>query len=136
MANRMFITINDYQRLTSLIEFASLKVKMPEMVSRLYSELKAARMMPQERIYENVITMNSCVLLKEVSNGREAKITITYPQDEDKREGKVSVFTPIGIALLGRKTGDIVSWTIPTGVGRFEILKIVYQPEAVGHYYL
>lgn len=132
----MLITTNDYQRLTGLIEFASLKLKMPEIVNRLHNEFKGAKMLSQEGISESVITMNSRVLLKEVSNGREAEITITYPQDADNRERKVSVFSPIGVALLGRQAGDIVSWKVPAGIGKFEIVKVTYQPEAVGHYYL
>jgi regulator of nucleoside diphosphate kinase len=132
----MLITINDYQRLSGLIEFASLKAKMPEIVKRLYRQMQGAEMLPQEQMSKNVITMNSRVLLKEMSNGREAEITITYPEHADSKEKKVSVFTPIGIALLGRKVGDVVSWNVPTGIGQFEIVKITYQPEAVGHYYL
>lgn len=136
MENRIYITTNDYQRLTGLVEFASLKVKMPEIVNRLYDEFKVAKMVPQEQIFESVVTMNSRVLLKEISNGREAEITVTYPQDADVRERKVSVFSAIGVALLGRRVGDIVSWKVPTGTGQFEIVKVPYQPEAVGHYCL
>lgn len=132
----MYITTNDYQRLTGLVEFASLKAKMPEIVNRLYNEFKVAKMVPREKISESVVTMNSRVLLKEISNGREAEVTVTYPQEADVRERKVSVFSAIGVALLGRRVGDIVSWKVPTGTGRFEIVKVPYQPEAVGHYYL
>jgi regulator of nucleoside diphosphate kinase len=136
MENRKYITINDYQRLTGLIEFSSLKAKMPKIVNHLYDEFKVAKMLPQDRISAKVVTMNSRVRLKELSNGREIEITVTYPQDADNRERKVSVFSPIGITLLGRQVGDVVSWKVPTGVGKFEILEVTYQPEAVGHYYL
>jgi regulator of nucleoside diphosphate kinase len=136
MEKRMIITINDYQRLTGLVEFASLKTKMPEIVSRLYEGLANARMIPQKSISVNVITMNSRVLLKDISGGRTAELTITYPQDADSRERKVSVFSKIGIALLGKQVGDIVSWKTPAGSGQFEILKVTYQPEAVGDYSL
>jgi regulator of nucleoside diphosphate kinase len=136
MENRMLITTNDYQRLTGLIEFSSLKVKMPDIVNRLYNKFKGAKLLPQEKIANSVITMNSRVLLKDVCSGREAEITITYPQDADNREKKVSVFSPIGVALLGRQAGDLVSWRVPKGVGKFEIVEVTYQPEAVGHYYL
>ena len=132
----MLITTNDYQRLNGMIEFASLKKKMPEIVNRLLKQFKVAQMLSQETISGDVITMNSRVLVKDLVSGREAEITITYPQDADKREGKVSIFSPIGVALLGRKVGDNISWQVPNGIGRFEIQKIIYQPEAVGDYYL
>ncbi len=136
MENRMLITTNDYQRLMGLIEFAALKKKMPEIVTRLVDRFNGAKMVSQEKIANGVVTMNSRVLFKEVSSGREAEITITYPQEADNREKKVSVFSPIGVALLGRQVGDMVSWKVPNGVGEFEIIKVTYQPEAVGHYYL
>jgi regulator of nucleoside diphosphate kinase len=132
----MVITINDYQRLLGLIEFASLTGKMPDIISALYRGLVNAKMLPQTNISSDVVTMNSRILLKDILNEREADVTITYPQDADNRERKISVFSSIGVALLGRRVGDIVSWTTPKGVGEFEILEVIYQPEAVGDYSL
>jgi regulator of nucleoside diphosphate kinase len=136
MEDKILITINDYQRLNGLIGFASLKEKMPDIVNRLNNKFKTAKMLAQDRISGSVITMNSRVLLQEISQSRQAEVTITYPQDADGREGKISVLSPIGLALLGRQVGDTVSWNIPSGTGHFQIVKILYQPEAVGHYHL
>lgn len=136
MEKTMFITVNDYQRITGLIEFASLKNKSPEIADRLLKELKVAKRFPQNGISGNIVTMNSRVLLKELTSGRETEITITYPQDSDSREKKVSVFSPIGVALLGCREGDITSWRVPGGIGRFKVEKVIYQPEAAGDYYL
>jgi regulator of nucleoside diphosphate kinase len=136
MKKRMVITINDYQRLLGLMELTSLRMKMPRIITQLYEDIMKAKLLPQENISNNVITMNSRVLLKDVSSEREAELTITYPQDADNLERKVSVFSTIGIELLGKQSGGIVSWTTPNGVGYFEILKVTYQPEAVGHYSL
>ncbi len=136
MEDNMLLTTNDYQRLSGLMEFTSLEVKMPEIADRLLRNFKSAKLLPQERISRNVITMNSRLLLKDLSNSHEVELTITYPQDADSRERKVSVFSPIGVALLGRQTGETVSWRVPHGTGRFSIVKIIYQPEAEGHYHL
>lgn len=136
MEKRMVITISDYQRLMGLMELASLKVKKPEVVTRLFEQLSHAKRLPQENISSNIITMNSRVLLKDVSSEREVELTITYPQDADSRERKVSVFSPIGVALLGNQSGDLVTWNTPVGIGQFKILKVTYQPEAVGDYSL
>jgi regulator of nucleoside diphosphate kinase len=136
MERKIVITVNDYQRLTGLMEFDSYKTKMPETIAGLYKQLAGAKMLPQESIAGNIITMNSRVLLKDVSTGREVELTITYPQDANNRERRISVFSSIGIALIGRKVGDVVSWKVPAGNGQFEILKVIYQPEAVGDYSL
>lgn len=132
----MFITVNDYQRITGLIEFAALQNKNREIADRLMKELKYAKTFPQDKISDNIVTMNSRVLLREVASGREVEVTITYPQDADSREQKISVFSTIGVALLGCREGDITSWRVPGGIGRFKVEKVLYQPEAEGHYYL
>lgn len=133
---QMFITFNDYQRILGLIEFASLKNKTPETVNKLMHDLKIARMLSQENISRDVVTMNSKVLLRDMRSGKSIDITITYPQDADNINRKISVFTPIGHALLGSQVGDIVSWKVPGGIGKFRIEKLLYQPEAAGDFHL
>jgi regulator of nucleoside diphosphate kinase len=136
MMKKITVTINDYQRLIGLIEFASLKTKMPKGVAEFYEKLTHARMVPQEGIDEKTITMNSKILLREVGSGRETEITLTYPQDAEPRERRVSVFSQIGIALFGCREKDVVSWRVPNGAGLFEILSVTYQPEAAGDFHL
>jgi regulator of nucleoside diphosphate kinase len=136
MKTKMIITVNDYQRLMGFMEFASLKTRMPVVTDRLVESLSAAKLLPQKEIEKGVVTMNSRVKLKDLTNRREAEITITYPQDAEPRERRVSVFSEIGLALLGRKENDIVSWRVPHGIGRFKVEKVTYQPEAAGDYFL
>lgn len=136
MEKTMFITTNDYQRITGLIEFAALENKNPEIADRLKKELQYAKTFPQDKISKNIVTMNSRVRLREITSGREIEITVTYPQDADSKEQKISVFSPVGVALLGCKEGDVTSWRVPGGIGRFKVEEVTYQPEAEGHFYL
>ncbi|MGC1242027.1 MAG: GreA/GreB family elongation factor [Chryseosolibacter sp.] len=136
MEKTMHITVNDYQRITELTELPALQKRDPVIADRLFRELKVAKRFPQNKISKSIVTMNSRALLKELKSGRETEITIVYPQDADIREKKVSLFSPIGVALLGCREGDIASWRVPAGVGRFKVEKVLYQPEAEGHYSL
>jgi regulator of nucleoside diphosphate kinase len=136
MDNKIIVTINDYHRLMGLMEYAAVRAKMPEIAGKLYQRLCEARMVSQTGIAERVITMNSRVWIKEVATGRETEITITYPEDAAAVDRRISVFSTIGLALLGRMENETVSWVVPRGIGRFEIVKVTYQPEAAGHYYL
>ena len=104
MEKKMVITINDYQRLLGLIEFASMTGRMPEVVSHLYKGLVTAKMLPQVNISSDVVTMNSRILLKDILMEREAEVTITYPQDADNRERKISDVL-INRRCLARQTG-------------------------------
>jgi regulator of nucleoside diphosphate kinase len=45
---------------------------------------------------------------------------------------RISVLAPIGTALLGYGAGTTVEWQVPSGLRRFRILNVEYQPEAAG----
>lgn len=136
MRAHITVTTNDYNRLIGLMEFASVRAKMPDIANRLYDNLLRAKTLPQETIDEGIITMNSRVRMKDLNNQWETEITLTYPQDAQPRERKVSVLSEIGVALFGRREKEVVSWKVPGGPGLFEIVKVTYQPEAAGDYYL
>ncbi|KAJ1512453.1 hypothetical protein HMI54_015704 [Coelomomyces lativittatus] len=133
---RTFHWSNDYQRLMGFVGLASFKTKIPVVTNKLVERLDTAKLFSQNEIAKNVITMNSRVKLKDMRTNRVAEITITYPHDAEPRERRVSVFSEVGLALLGQKEKDIVSWRVPNGTGRFQIEKVIYQPEAAGDYFL
>jgi regulator of nucleoside diphosphate kinase len=136
MERKIIVTVNDYNRLMSLVEFGELESKMPNAVLSLFKNLSAAKKLPPENIEQGIVTMNSKVRLKDIKSRRETEVTVTYPHDADPRKRNISVLSSVGLALLGRREQDIVSWAIPSGVGSFEIVKVTYQPEAAGHFYL
>jgi regulator of nucleoside diphosphate kinase len=132
----MTMTVNDHQRLLGLAEFASFTSEMPMVRNKLMELLETAKLFPPKQISKTVITMNSRVEVRNLATNRTAELSITYPQDADPRERRVSVFSEIGLELLGRKENDIVSWKVPGGTGQFEVKKVVYQPEAAGDFSL
>jgi regulator of nucleoside diphosphate kinase len=136
MRENIIITVDDYDRLMGLPGLGLVKHRMSDDLLKLYHNLNDAKKLPPQRISGSVITMNSTVLLREVNSGRESEITVTYPKDADPLRRKVSVLSAIGVALLGRKENDVVSWRVPTGTGMFQIVKVTYQPEAAGDYSL
>lgn len=126
--------MNDRQRLLDLMERPSVKTKMPLLIDRLSTRLGAAKLLSPDEIKKSVITMNSRVRLKDLRSGSEAEITITYPRDANPRERRVSILSEIGLALLGKRENDVVSWRTPKGEGSFRIERVTYQPEAAGDY--
>ena len=82
MNKKIFVTINDYQRIIGMIEIASMRSKIPDAVDRLVTNLKCARMLPQENISGDIITMNSSARLTELASGKEIEITVTYPKSQ------------------------------------------------------
>ncbi|MBP9925022.1 MAG: GreA/GreB family elongation factor [Cyclobacteriaceae bacterium] len=132
----VLITVDDYERLLARMNYVPSTERLSIMERQLYLKLLSAETISQLKISKRVITMNSRVRLRESLTQKEIEVTITYPESANSRESKISILSPVGIALIGQQKGDQVSWKIPSGVGQFEIIEILYQPESVGEYSL
>ena len=135
ISRKIVITVNDFDRLSGLPGVPNAS-RLPETVRSLRQTLEYAKKTSPEDIQEGIVTMNSRVLVREVNLNRESEITLVYPHDAAHGSRRISVLSPIGLALLGRREKDVVSWKVPSGTGSFEIVKVTYQPEAAGHYHL
>lgn len=131
----IYITEYDAQRLQALINNPSaLEHRAPECLKELREELSRAEIVAPEDIPPDVVTMNSTVQIVDVSTKEKETYTLVFPSDADVGEGRISVLAPIGIAMLGCRTGDTFSWTVPGGVRRLRVKGVLYQPEALGDY--
>jgi regulator of nucleoside diphosphate kinase len=61
-------------------------------------------------------------------------VTLVFPREADMGQRRISLFSPLGAALLGRRRGETVRYAAPGGEIEVRILDIVYQPEAAGRY--
>ncbi|MBF8963580.1 nucleoside diphosphate kinase regulator [Pontibacter sp. FD36] len=129
--NPIYVTEKDLQRLHNLVQVQR-QVSGAHSVEALSRELKRAKVVASEEIPENVVTMNSLVKLKELKSGAEMELTVVYPKDADLPNFKISVLAPVGTAILGCKVGDKVERPGPKGTVVYEVLEILYQPEAAG----
>lgn len=130
------ITAIDQQRLRRLIE-ASRDTRDHEAADILAEELDRAEVVPAERIAGNVVTMNSRIVFRDEAAGESREISLVYPQDSDPERGRISIFAPVGTALLGLSVGQTIDWPLPQGrFARYRVVEIVYQPEAAGHLHL
>ena len=130
---QLIINKDDRERLESLFftDFASAFSDKPYLQS-LRGELNAAQILPPEEIPPDVVTMNSTVRLRQFRSKDVETYTLVYPKDADIANDKLSVLAPIGTAILGYRVGDQDQWTVPSGVVRFWIEELVFQPERDG----
>ncbi|MFD2245162.1 nucleoside diphosphate kinase regulator [Pontibacter ruber] len=136
MNNTIYLTEQDYKRLIDLIQVQRQSNGAAVNIGKLGEELKRATIVASEEIPANVITMNSKVQLKDLVSGKEIEITLVYPKDADISTRKISIFAPVGTAIIGCKEGDVVEWPVPSGTINYKIEKVIYQPEATGDYHL
>lgn len=94
--------------------------------------LLEARLVPHERLPADRIAMNSKVIYREEPDGEHRSVILVHPIDADASVGRVSVLSPIGLALLGRTPESLVDVALPGG--RFltaRILETVRRREAL-----
>ncbi|ACV63879.1 GreA/GreB family elongation factor [Desulfofarcimen acetoxidans DSM 771] len=135
MSTDIYITNIDRERIKKILD------KMPEgnqasdkSVKKLENELYRAIIVDSQQVPRDVITMNSKALLQ--LNDEDIEVSLVYPEDADLGAMKLSIFSPIGTAILGYKEGNTIEWEVPSGTSKIHIKKILYQPEAAGDYHL
>ncbi len=136
MAEReIFVTDSDLQTLTNLLAGVGRgDPRDREHIERLEAELDRAQVVPPTEIPPDVVTMNSEVEVRNLTTGDTIVFTLVFPVDADVDRQKVSVLAPMGTAVLGYRVGDVIEWTVPAGVRRLEIKRVLYQPEAAQEY--
>ena len=134
---RLFITDTDRDRLEKLLlgtrQWSS---RDKEHLQALEEELDKAHTVASRDIPGDVVTMRAQVRGRDMKSGKEMDLSVVFPSEADSEQGRISVLAPIGTALLGYRVGDVVEWKVPGGLRRLKVERILYQPEAAGHYHL
>jgi len=135
MKKKIKITELDYIRLNKLVGTSrnekNIEIKNLDALAR---EIGRAEKVDSKKIAPEFVTMNSVVQVMNESTKKSMTIKIVYPKEADFKKGCVSVFSPLGSALLGYKVGDSVQFEAPKGLVTIKIQQIDYQPEANGEY--
>ena len=77
--------------------------------------LVEARLVPHEELPADRVAMNSLVTYDELPRGARRSVVLVHPIEADVAAGRISVLSPIGLAVLGRKPGDEVDAELPGG---------------------
>jgi regulator of nucleoside diphosphate kinase len=134
----VWLTDHDLNRLRHLIADLTRQTRgMQAGVETLEELLDLGRVVPPQDIPRNVVTMNSKIVFEELQTREKRTVTVVYPEDADPIAGKISVLSPVGIALLGLAEGAETELPLPHGrSARIGIREVSYQPEANGVYTL
>lgn len=75
--------------------------------------LSEARLVPHRELPRERIGMNSQVAYREEPGGERRSVILVHPTEANAGMGRISVLSPVGLALLGRAEGAVVSVAIP-----------------------
>lgn len=112
------------ERLDSLAGAAV--ARLPEAAYPLVNKLSAAKLVPPARLPSDVVTIGSVVAYRDDLTGRSIRVRLVWPEQADISCGRISVLTPVGVALLGLSVGDRFRWTTRGGEERaLSVLDVV-----------
>lgn len=122
------ISQRDLERLKHHLYFDTVRA-LPR-CGMLREELVRANVVEPEEIGAEIVTMNSTVRFVDEQAGKQYGLTLVYA-DQAGNPGTVSIFAPVGSALLGLAVGQTIEWQFPGGRQlRLRVDSIVNQPEA------
>ena len=93
-------------------------------IGKLKEVLSTARLIDESILDNSKILIHSITKIKNLANGMEFNYTLVADSESDLASGKISVNSPIGKGLLGKKVGDVTEIKVPNSTMKFEILEI------------
>jgi regulator of nucleoside diphosphate kinase len=75
---------------------------------------------------ESFVTMGSTVAIRDSKKGESFTYTLVFPAEADIRRDRISVMSPLGAALLGRKEGESFSYESPGGLMRVRLERVTH----------
>ncbi len=124
---RITLTAADHERLSSLA--AAAMNTMPDAAERLVEEIERAQVVGNGRRPADIVCMGCEVDFRDETTGKVQTVTLVYPDQADIAQGRISVLTPIGTALIGLHVGSSITWETRAGdIRRLSVLA-VRQPQ-------
>ena len=90
----------------------------PELADRLLDELSRAKVVAPGSLPPDVAGLGDSISFRDEAAGKDQRVTLVLPEDADIAAGRVSVLTPIGVALIGLRAGARFSWETRLGEAR------------------
>lgn len=93
-------------------------------ISKMEELVASVRIIDETKLDTSKVSVLCKVRIRNVANKAEMIYTLVAENEADLKSGKISVSSPIGKGLLGKKVGEVADITTPGGVMKFEVLEI------------
>ncbi len=93
-------------------------------IAELESKLAGVRIIEDENIPCDQIFIGAIVTLRDLKTQEKLEYMLVSPEEANYDENKISIQSPIGKALLGRREGEQTDINVPAGILQYKILKI------------
>lgn len=132
----LMLNQNDFDRLHALSVTPRHCVTHSSAILLLKELLDASTVVAPVDVPKDVVTMRSRVTLRDIGSRQSDEYTLVYPDESDIETGRVSVLAPLGLAMLGKRAGEVARFETPSGDRQVKIVRIDFQPESAGELHL
>lgn len=123
---RIIVSDIDFRRLTDLALGAH--DRFPEVAEELEFEMGRAEVVGPASVPANVVRMDSIVEFR-TETAQQRRVQLVFPGEADISQDRISVLTPVGVALIGLAAGQSIRWTARDGKEHTLTVVSVTQPE-------
>jgi len=96
-------------------------------INELERKLADARIIDTSKLSSETVVFGATVTIIEVESRQQKQYTLVGQDEADLKNGKISVQSPVGKALIGRRVGDLVEVTTPARVVEYEVQQIRFE---------
>lgn len=93
-------------------------------IAQLEDLITRTRVIDESKLDNSKVMMLSKVKVLNLTTKKEMVYTMVSDSEADFKTGKISIKSPIGAGLMGKKVGDVAEVTAPAGIIKFEIVEI------------
>ena len=93
-------------------------------IARLENEFSKSRVLDEKNIDLSTAKLLTTVKIENIQSKQKMSYTLVSESEADLKNKKISISSPIGRGLMGKKVGEIVDISVPSGVIKFKILDI------------
>ncbi|TXH34186.1 MAG: nucleoside diphosphate kinase regulator [Rhodospirillaceae bacterium] len=129
-AQRPPITLSsaDFERLDNLV--SAIERSQPDLATTLAEELDRAKVAPKEDLPRSLVVMGADVTFRDDITGDVHHKQLVYPDQAHGEDDRLSILTPVGVALIGLSEGQSIDWHTRSGEERrLTILKVAAAAE-------
>lgn len=100
-----------------------------EVAEQLEAEMERARVMPLAEVPDDVVVMDSQIEYEDVATSERRRLQLVIPVEADSSKGRISIFAPLGCALLGLRVGQEIDWKMPGGWRKLRVVSVTRKDE-------
>jgi transcription elongation factor GreA len=93
-------------------------------IGELSHKLSVVEVINTDNLPKDRAVFGSRVLLENLETGQDVEYQLVGPDESDVDQGRISILSPLGRALLGKKPGDEVMVDVPGGRRAYELIEI------------